>query len=549
MRRPLFILVLILFSIALKFWLVAAQPVVAHANASFDDRLYLALAESIIKGNWLGPYSQFTLMKGPMYSLFITGIYLLRIPLPIAQHLLYLIGCALIVLALHPLLRGDWDSFVLFTLLWWQPMSYVELDVLRQNIYTPLTLLLFAGLFALDTRRTAPAGIRLAWGLLLGMSAAAFYLTREESVWIVPGVAILIGLALWSSWRAGDGIRRLLLPISAAVICAGTVVTTICALNYHYYGWFGTVEFRSRKFISAYGALQRPKSTETIPYVPVARDVRLKLYEVSPSFAQLKPCLEGPVGLEWANYSDYLTGRPGTELQIGGGSFMWALRDCVIASGHGSNAREALDFYRSIADEVNRACDNGLVAPARSRRDSLIPPFNVDAGRRLLRKAPGYIADFLLFRGFSAYPTNSWGDADLLELFQKLTRWPLSHSDEAPELDSTMDSYRLAALQFVGQLFRWLCAVVVASGLCVWIWSATAMLRHRRWNDLFVVSTVVLGSAFAVLVVNLLVDALAFQNRGPTALHEGYPLLVLFGVTAWANALAQRTAASTGKAT
>ena len=68
-----------LVSVALKFWLVAAQPVVAHANASFDDRLYLALAEQILKGNWLGPYSQFTLMKGPMYSLFVAGAYVVQL--------------------------------------------------------------------------------------------------------------------------------------------------------------------------------------------------------------------------------------------------------------------------------------------------------------------------------------------------------------------------------------------------------------------------------------------------------------------------------------
>ena len=48
-----------------------------------------------------------------------------------------------------------------------------------------------------------------------------------------------------------------------------------------------------------------------------------------------------------------------------------------------------------------------------------------------------------------------------------------------------------------------------------------------------------LGSAFAVVMVNMLVQALAFRNRGPTALHEGYPLLILFGVTAWMAALSK----------
>src|SRR5207249_1422294 len=194
------LLITALLMVALKLWLVAAQPVVAHANASFDDRLFLALAEQILKGKWLGPYSQFTLMKGPMYSLFIAATVLVRIPLPLAQHLLYLFGCALLTVALRPLFSASWQAFALFILLWWQPMSYVELDILRQNIYTPLTLLLFAGLCALETRRNATAQVRLLWGVLLGTSAGAFYLTREEGVWIVPGAALLIASAFWNSW-------------------------------------------------------------------------------------------------------------------------------------------------------------------------------------------------------------------------------------------------------------------------------------------------------------------------------------------------------------
>ena len=529
--------------VALKLWLVAAQPVVAHGNASFDDRLYLALAEQVLKGNWLGPYSQFTLMKGPMYSLFIAGTFLSAVPLPIAQHLLYLLGCILLVLALRPCFDASWQAFGTFTLLWWQPMSYVELDILRQNIYTPLTLLLFAGLCALQTRRAARVYIRLAWGALLGTAAAAFYLTREEGIWILPGTALLIGISAWNSWRAGERLRPLVAPAGTATICATAILVTVCTLNYRYYGWFGTVEFRAREFRSAYGALQRPVPSEQIPYVPVTHDVRLKLYQVSQSFAELKPCLEGPIGLEWANYSDFLTGRPGEELQIGGGSFIWALRDCVIASGHGNSAREALDFYRSLGAEINRACDEGRITPARTRRDTMMPRWRTGQTQRILQTTPGYLADFLLFKDFSAYPTESWGSAELLTLFRDLTRWRLAHSNEAPELDvpaSHVDDYRLATLQMVGGIVRWLCVAVVISGVAAWAWAATSAIYRRRMSYLFVVSSAALGSAFAVLIVNMLVHVLAFRNRGPTALHEGYPLLVLFGATAWISFLSPR---------
>lgn len=532
-----------LLSVALKFWLIAGQPVVAHANASFDDRLFLALAEQIVKGRWLGPYSQFTLMKGPMYSIFVAAAYIAHLPLPIAQHLLYLSGCALLVWALRPCLSANWQAPVLFTLLWWQPMSYFELDVLRQNIYTPLTLLVFAGLIALQTRQQSSFYFRLLWGVLLGVSAGAFYLTREEGIWIIPGAALLIGWAALSSWRLGRQFWRTLAQISVALVFAIGIVSTVCALNYRYYGWFGTVEFRAPEFISAYGALQRPIASEEIPYVPVTRDVRLRSYEVSPAFAELRLCLEGSVGQEWANYSDYLTGRPGKEFQIGGGSFMWALRDCVAASGHAENARDALQFYRAIGDEINRACDDGRAGPCRTRRDTMLPRSKPGQIQRLIQILPSYTADFLLFRGFTAYPTESWGSSDLLELFQRLTRWQLAPSKEAPEIAPTVsqiDHSRLGVLQFIGQTIRWLCIAVVATGIFAWSLAGYRLIRDRRFSYLFLVSTAAFGSALAVLAVNVLVHAWAFRNQGPTALHEGYPLLVLFGTTALFELVARR---------
>jgi 4-amino-4-deoxy-L-arabinose transferase-like glycosyltransferase len=418
-------------------------------------------------------------------------------------------------------------------------MSYVELDVLRQNIYTPLTLLVFAGLVALETRRTAGLTARLLWGALLGISAAAFYLTREESVWVLPGAALLIAVGIWNWWREPRSRRGFFGQAVMAIVCAAAVVLAICTLNFRYYGWFGTVELRAREFLSAYGALQRSVASEEIPYVPVTREMRMRLYDVSPSFGELRPCLEGPVGLEWANYSDYLTGRPAEELQIGGGSFMWALRDCVIASGHGGSAREALQFYRSIAKEINRACDEGRAKPCRSRRDTLLPRSRSGEMERLVKTFPGYAADFFLFRGFTAYPTESWGSADLLGLFRDLTRWRLAPSTEAPEFDlpvSPNDRYRLQILELIGVSFRWLCVATVMSGGVAWIWA----FYRRRISYLFLVSTAAFGSALVVLALNMLVHVLAFRNQGPTALHQGYPLLLLFGVTAWAVVAASR---------
>jgi|CZKI01.1.fsa_nt_gi hypothetical protein len=520
--------------VALKLWLVAAQPVVAVGPAGHDDRLYLELANHILRGEWLGPYSQFTLMKGPMYPLWIVATLLLGVPLPLSQHLLYLAGCILVVRALQPHVGSGWRSFLLFAVLWWNPMTY-ELPVLgraiRQNLYTPTTLLFFAALIALETRRSAAWRTRLRWGLLLGVSGAVLWLTREETIWTAPSALLLAGAAAWASWRAGDKLRSLVGPLGVAAASAALIVGGVCTLNYRYYGWFGTVEFRAPQFIAAFGALQRVIPTHELPYVPVTREAREMLYPVSPAFAELKPYLEGRIGVNWAGASSPLTGRPKEEREIAGGWFMWALRDAVIAAGYSRDAAGALAFYARVAAEVNAACDEARL-PAGPRRDTMVPRWHHGHWTRLVRTLPGYASYFATFEGFSAHPAPSTGSASTLRLFNDLVRWPLAPSADAPELDrpqqQRIDAWRIAVLDTVGGLLCRLDACLVALGLAGWFCLAVVRVRQRRFDYLFLVGTALLGACAAVVAINFLVHLLSFSNQGPGAFAQAYPLILVF---------------------
>lgn len=529
-----FWLTLGLCAVALKLWLVAAQPVVAIGGAGHDDRLYLALADSILRGEWLGSYNQMTLAKGPMYSLWIAGTVVVGLPLPLANHLLYLAGCLLLVIALRPKLPSAASAGFLFLLLWWNPMTFempVLGRVLRQNLYTPLTLLFFAALIAFATLRHQRLIRRLGWGALAGTAGAALWLTREETIWIVPSAALLLAGAAWQSWRAGERLRPLLAPAIAGVTAASAVLGTVCALNLQHYGWFGTVEFRAPQFIAAYGALQRARSSYELPYVPVTREAREKLYAVSPAFAELRPFLEGELGTNWAAACEGFTGRPRTEREFAGGWFMWALRDAVAAAGHAPEARSALAFYQRVASEVNAACDAGLL-DARPRRDSMVPPWRPRYTDQLARELPASLAYFFRFRDFSARPPPSLGWPELLQLFRDLTRWPLAPSPEAPALDRPQqqhwDSFRIDLLDRVGRALCGISAILAGAATLVWLLVPLAAWRGRRPTSLTWIATAALGAVLAVVGINTLVHVMSFPNRSPGAFAQAYPLLLLF---------------------
>ena len=51
-----------------------------------DDRLYLRTASYLAQGRWLGPFDQFTLLKGPAYPAFVAAMYRSGVPLKVGDN-------------------------------------------------------------------------------------------------------------------------------------------------------------------------------------------------------------------------------------------------------------------------------------------------------------------------------------------------------------------------------------------------------------------------------------------------------------------------------
>lgn len=284
----------------LKLYLVRGQSLMARPGAGHDDGLFLSLASSIVTGKWLGDYSQFTLMKGPFYPLFIAVSHVLHAPLLFAQHLLYLLACALTVTALSPIFRSTWQRIAVFGLLLFNPASFTIHQVLREGIYPALTLMVVATALGSWLRLEDSRRASVTWAAILGLSLAAFWLTREEGIWIMPALVPLYFSGLLLYWRTQLARKKLLAVLCLPPIIFGSSLAAVAALNYQHYRVFATVEMKEEGFIAAYGALLRVRQTPTIPTVPVPAETRLSIYSHSAAFSELRPFLEGDIGRGWA---------------------------------------------------------------------------------------------------------------------------------------------------------------------------------------------------------------------------------------------------------
>ncbi len=516
---------------AAKLWFAQALPVRAIGGSIHDDALFLQLAEHLLQGRWLGPYTQLTLAKGPAFPVWIALVFQAGLPLFLAQQLAYAGACALVIRALRPWLAGAGAAFGGYALLLLNPMSFDGNSlarVLRQPLYATLALVVIAALISLYHRRAAAWPRRLAWAGLGGLAFGCFWLTREESIWLVPGVLLLLA-ALWhaptGSWV--DRTRRALPPVACFFVAAAVPVLAVCTLNLRHYGWFGTVEFRAPAFRAAYAALTRIQAGPELPQVAVSRQMREAAYAASPAFAELRPFLEGPVGDHWSEKQNF----PAADRQIFGGWFMWALRDAVAAAGHAPSAAAALAYYQRVADELNAAITQGRLAATRGG-GGFLPRWQPGYTARLRAETLPYAGYFFRFEGFTARSPDSTGDYAELKLFRDLTRDRMGRAPRYPDRpvpeQERLAAWKISVLQRAGQVMVSVLTVLGVAAQAVFLGLIVRWLRRGRAGYPLWLAAVAWLSCAGYVAINLLVHVTSFDNLNPSVFAAAYPLHCLF---------------------
>ena len=136
------------------------------------------------------------------------------------------------------------------------------------------------------------------------------------------------------------------------------------------------------------GALSRAYPDDQKRYELVPLSTRLALYEVSPTFAKLQDVLETPE--MYNGYGDPETG------ELNSGGIHWVLRKAAWTAGYYDTAQDAENFWRAVADEINAACDAGLV-PAGRRHSGVFSPIKAEYVAPTIGKFFDEVKVFVLF--------------------------------------------------------------------------------------------------------------------------------------------------------
>lgn len=557
--RVLCLLCLILIlSTCFKLWLVGAQHLTALGDAVLDDRLFINSAKALLSGKWLGPYDNAVLAKGPFYPMWIAMVSVLGMPLLLAQHLLYAAACALFVTAVRPLLEGVSEMITVFLILLFNPMSYmngVMTQVTREGIYPALTVFVFACASGLLVRVRGPVSSVVRWAAGLGFSLSVLWLTREEGLWIVPGIIFISVAAVVSAAKAGprDWKRISLLFLPALIMLPA--LGSVAKINSIRYGVAAVTEMTSPEFLAAYGALLRVKHKDWKLTVPVPEDVRQRLYAVSPAFAELKPSLEGELGKMWSSMFTQMREACKRDPEMArkldmylkmdasgiwkkafyeddgdilGGGFLWAFRGAAASAGHYKSGKASREYYRRLAEEVNTACAEGRL-DCGPQRASLMPPWHHEYDYPLLKTFIFGAFSLAMVDGFDVKSSRSYGEAGALKLFSDITHErPAPSEFEVLKGPSKLDESKIKVLGLIADIYRVLVPVFAALALVVYLIDTRRVFRGGLIASSWIIAGFALIAVICRLIVLSLIHVTSFPGILPTYLAPAYPLLVIF---------------------
>lgn len=361
MKKEIFKLIPFLLCIVIlliiRHYLILEMPVFAYIDYISDDELMVEQAYNIKNGDWLGRYGYNTLLKGPVFPIYLALLSILKMPYLLTTTAIFALACCLFIYSIKDIVKNKIVLLIIFALTLFNPIMY-SIDfqrVYRNSLVPSLALMIFSFLNLVLLNRSEDK----LWKYVLGIVGASlvlpfFYYLREDSIWIIPVFvfySIIISINIISKSikkheiKLNDVIKLVLLVLPILTMFLFRVI--VGGINYNYYGSNAINMTEIESLNDAIHAINIVKNEGRMD-VTNSREKMRKLYTVSPTLASMEE------RFEWIQ--DMIAGRE--DGIIVDAMFMWALLETVSGSGYDTFEKQD-QVFKDIANEINAAIEKG----------------------------------------------------------------------------------------------------------------------------------------------------------------------------------------------
>lgn len=412
-----------------RFILSNRLPSYIISDSPHDDGWVVSRAVYILKGQWMGPYDQYTLIKGSFAPLLMAFSIRSGLTFRGLNTALYCIACLIFILAVRPVVKRRWIWLLCFALLLFNPISFAlqtSQRIYRNGISLWQLPIIFGCLSALFLRRHQGWKTLLAWAILGGVTLGAFLQTREDGVWIYPFVLVSAAVTIIAVLKE-EGLKRawkqallFLLPLALALAANGAVAL----INEAYYG-APIVNDRSN---GNYAKVMRdlylitPDAQEDALYQSDAYAEQYyniyvstveKAFAASPTLRSAAQPIRDAIAM-WDSGEDLKDGEPYAD------HILFAIRDGVRGAGYYRSLPETESFYGQVHQELQTAFMNGTLSKRGISLSALAAPLKTGDLKKTLSLLPGTVKQVIGFEGVYTAARPADGSSGGIEMFRLL---------------------------------------------------------------------------------------------------------------------------------
>jgi hypothetical protein len=361
-----------------KWWFLASGVVILVGFLTFfarpldalpwqwaDDALYFNNAKAFLnhfgETQWLGPFDQITLSKGPFFPIFLGAIHTISLPLRVAEFLLYLALPFMALRVVSPLgLAPGRVLFLASVFFLFIPVLNNELRLGRGVLFGFILIFFLLCLLAIVVRgRKGTTTSVVCWSGLAGFAFGLASITREEASWMLLPAAVAFA-AYFVANVSRKKLNQLILILMVAWAAYSLPVQSVSIVNEMAYGMDGPSLRQNGSFRRLYSVLSSLEPATRKRFVPILTEVRAKAYGLSTHFKEIEPFLEGPAldNIAYAKGHHHVNNWHSGEREFFVSNFEFALSKAIVLSGR-DEGKSFMSFCDAVSDELDAAIRAG----------------------------------------------------------------------------------------------------------------------------------------------------------------------------------------------
>lgn len=418
--------IIVVIAIVVKHIITINLPMNLRDSVGADEYLMLYQAENLVKGNYLGPYDYLTLVKGIGFPLFLACAFKLGISYLSLYSIYYSVACLVTLIPISRMVKNKVLLLVVFLGLLFCPATLddnVQL-VYRNMLIVPQSLFLLSSLMMMYFTLWEDKKKLFGWTILASFSWIFMWHTREDAIWSLPLVfmtCVVLLIAIFCNNNYKTKIKQkmsrfliVLLPFFILVLS----IHSISYINYRYYGIYTTNQLNDSNYTKAVMLMMKVKPKKEIEHVEITRETSQRIYEVSPTFAELRDRIESDY-----EHKNGLVMAAEDNGEINEDLITWELTGAASERGYYKTAQTAEKFWGDVYDELKKAIDDGKLETRFTLPSRSLIPFPTKKGsfQKLISSILELYLDAASYKFDSIIIPETLLDEDLIRRYETIT--------------------------------------------------------------------------------------------------------------------------------